>query len=354
VDWISTPSRDRGDGLADLAHDLKKPLAVVRGGAQLLNRRLGRPEPLDRGAIREGLALIEGATGRTTLLLKDLLEAVASGVAGDPALDRRPVDLLRLAQQAAARYQGTTERHTIRVEAADEAIVGFWDPARLDRVLVNLLSNAVKFSPDGGEIVVVEGAWVVLSVADQGLGIPADEIDRVFDRMHRGANCCRARPGDRPGPGGRAPGRRGPRRFDRRRGPGGHWTLRFLSAYAERVTGYPASDFLGVRPRRTWASVIHPEDRAAVYAAVHGAVARGEPFDVEYRVVHADATVRWVHDRSVAVTYPGEDVCIEGVALDVTKRRRAEEERDRLLALSSDLLCTASPDGRLVQVNAEW
>jgi signal transduction histidine kinase len=184
--------------LADLTHDLKNPLAVVRGGAQLLNRRLSRPGPLDPGAVREGLALIESATGRMTLLLEDLLDAVAAGADRNPALDRRPVDLLRLARQAAARYQGTTERHTVRVEAGDATVVGSWDPARLERVLANLLSNALKFSPDGGEVVVVvsvDGGGAVLTVADQGLGIPADDLDRVFDRRYRGANVVGRVPG---------------------------------------------------------------------------------------------------------------------------------------------------------------
>jgi signal transduction histidine kinase len=177
--------------LADLAHDLKNPLAVVRGGAQLLNRRLGRPEPVDPTDLRDGLTQIENASTRMTLLLDELLDAVATGAGGHPIVARRTVDLVRLARQVAARYQSTTEQHVVRVESDADAVVGVWDPGRLERVLANLLSNALKFSPDGGEVVVAvrsDGGWAELAVRDQGLGIPAAEVDRVFDPFHRCGN----------------------------------------------------------------------------------------------------------------------------------------------------------------------
>jgi len=192
---LTTPEEPVGRAyralIGDLAHDLRNPLAVVRGGAQLLKRRLGRPEPVDQATIQEGLAQIEDASARMTLLLDDLLEAVATGAGGHPVVALRPTDLVRLARQAAARYRSTTERHVIRVESDADAVVGFWDPDRLERVLANLLSNALKFSPDGGDVVVAvrpHDGWAELSVSDQGLGIPAAEVERVFDPFHRCGN----------------------------------------------------------------------------------------------------------------------------------------------------------------------
>jgi two-component system sensor histidine kinase MtrB len=192
---LSAPEEPAGRAyralLADLAHDLRNPLAVVRGGAQLLNRRLSRPGSVDPATIREGLVQIEDASARMTLLLDDLLDAVAVGAGGQPVVALRPTDLVRLARQAAARYRSTTERHVIRVASDADTLVGFWDPGRLERVFANLLSNALKFSPDGGEIVVevqTHDGWAELSVSDQGLGIPAAEVDRVFDPFHRCGN----------------------------------------------------------------------------------------------------------------------------------------------------------------------
>src|SRR5437762_1332545 len=78
--------------LAELTHDLKNPLAVIRGNAQLLERRLSRPEPIGLVAVRDGLAQIEAATTRMALLLEDLLDAVSSGGETLPALVPGPMD----------------------------------------------------------------------------------------------------------------------------------------------------------------------------------------------------------------------------------------------------------------------
>jgi signal transduction histidine kinase len=77
------------------------------------------------------------------------------------------------------------------VESAAPSVVGPWDPSRLERVLANLLSNAVKYSPGGGDVVVEiwpAGDWVEVRVRDQGIGIPPDEVERVFEPFHRGGN----------------------------------------------------------------------------------------------------------------------------------------------------------------------
>ncbi|HXI18466.1 MAG TPA: ATP-binding protein, partial [Chloroflexota bacterium] len=84
-----------------------------------------------------------------------------------------------------------TSRHAIRVETDAPALTGSWDLDRLERALDNLVGNAVKYSPGGGEIVVSlaqEGVEAVLSVRDEGLGIPAADQLRLFERFHRGAN----------------------------------------------------------------------------------------------------------------------------------------------------------------------
>jgi signal transduction histidine kinase len=177
--------------LAELAHDLEKPLAVIRAHAPLLDRTLERSDGLDAAELRRDLVRIQAASARLMLLLDDLVDAGAEAAGGVPALAPRPTDLVRLAREVAARHQRATDRHLLRVESAADAIAGVWDPGRLERALSNLVSNAIKFSPDGGDVVLT--LWrsrdgVVLSVRDRGLGIPADDLERVFDRFHRAAN----------------------------------------------------------------------------------------------------------------------------------------------------------------------
>jgi signal transduction histidine kinase len=110
-------------------------------------------------------------------------------------LQRQPLDLVALAQEAILGFPEAHPDHPVRIQAAEPSLVGQWDAARVERVIGNLLGNAVKYSPSGGEIVIEldreerEGTGgAVLRVSDRGLGIPADEIPLVFERFYRGRN----------------------------------------------------------------------------------------------------------------------------------------------------------------------
>ena len=187
--------RQKEEFLTVAAHDLNNPLTAIMGTAQLLRRSAARPGGPDPGQLAAGLAAIEAAASRMARLVANLLD-LAQPQAGHPLeLARGPTDLVALVRQAVAAQQAGTERHRLRVESGEAALVGAWDAARLERVLGNLLGNAIKYSPDGGEIAVTvarevdaAGAWALVIVRDNGLGIPAGDLSRVFERFHRGAN----------------------------------------------------------------------------------------------------------------------------------------------------------------------
>ncbi|MBN1490740.1 MAG: PAS domain-containing protein [Phycisphaerae bacterium] len=104
-----------------------------------------------------------------------------------------------------------------------------------------------------------------------------------------------------------------------------HWTVHFISDGIEPMTGYPASDFVGNRVR-SYAGIIHPDDREAVAQAVHVATERGEAFEIEYRILDATGAVRWVFERGRGTAVQKNGLrFIEGVFFDVTERRQAEE-----------------------------
>ena len=180
--------------LATVSHDLKNPLALIAGQAQLLRRVAEREDVLNATRVNQGLGRIETSVARMNGMIDELLD-IARLEAGRPLeLQRRPMDLVGLARRKVSEYELTTHRHLFRV-AAETELVGEWDAARLERVLDNLLGNAIKYTPDGGVITVIvvrdddeTGHWAVLSVRDPGVGIPAVDVQRIFERFQRAGN----------------------------------------------------------------------------------------------------------------------------------------------------------------------
>lgn len=201
--------RARDEFLSSASHDLKNPLASIKGFAQLLQRRLHRPGDPDIQKLAEGLAHIDDAVTRMTALINELVDVTRVHMGQGVELDIERIDLVAMAERIAAAQQETTQQHCIRVEPLEPEIVGHWDHIRIERVLANLVSNAIKYSPNGGNVTIrisrsnsghsqVSSAlrhshrpaqdWAVLAVQDQGVGIPADEIPRIFERFHRATN----------------------------------------------------------------------------------------------------------------------------------------------------------------------
>jgi signal transduction histidine kinase len=184
----------RDQVLAGVSHDLKSPLTTIRGLAQVLARQVSRaPDPSPN--LRDGLDRIDAATAKMASMMDELLDAARLQMGQPLELNREPTDLIALARAAADVHQRTTERHRIHVEEGPTALVGDWDRARLERVLDNLLTNAIKYSPEGGTITLTvagergaEGGWASVSVRDEGIGIPADDLPHIFDRFYRAGN----------------------------------------------------------------------------------------------------------------------------------------------------------------------
>src|SRR6185437_12318006 len=92
----------------------------------------------------------------------------------------------------------------------------------------------------------------------------------------------------------------------------------------ERISGYPAANFLA-SAKRTLFSLVHRDDRDLVLAAIEGARASQAGFSLEYRITRADGAVRWVLDRGQLVPGPSGRLWLDGALFDITERRAAEE-----------------------------
>ena len=173
------------DFLAMVGHDLRTPLAALKGTTQLMRRRRAYNDQAVETILAQG--------ARMERLLADL-GALTEVEAGGLALRREPFDLRELIEEAAAQARRLSERHEVVVTAPPFPVVGVWDRDRLAQVLQNLLSNAVKYSPNGGVVevrLVADAAEARLAVADRGVGIRAEDVPRLFDRFYRATSTVR-------------------------------------------------------------------------------------------------------------------------------------------------------------------
>ena len=109
------------------------------------------------------------------------------------------------------------------------------------------------------------------------------------------------------------------------------WKVQRVSDEIESITGYPASDFVDAS-KRTIVAVTHPDDREPVDREIREATAAHRPFVLEYRILHADGSVRWVLERGVKTVDRDGVEWLDGIIFDITERRAAEELRMRARA----------------------
>jgi PAS domain S-box-containing protein len=194
---IKEAERVKDQWLSIASHELRTPITSLRGFAQLLERQVRRTEEApNREALMGALATISQQTNRLTSLVNDLLD-VSRIQLGRLELRRRPVDLGELTRTAVTRLAELDPEAGARLhmDLPDRPVPGVWDPDRLDQVLTNLLTNAIKYDPNGGPIEVRlrddEDQAAVISVSDQGIGVPEAEMAALFLPFARAGNAAR-------------------------------------------------------------------------------------------------------------------------------------------------------------------
>jgi signal transduction histidine kinase len=186
--------RARDDLLAVAAHELKTPLTTVLGYTQTLQLRVAREGHYTR-RDQDTLRVIAAQAKRLQRLIDSVLD-LARLHNGQMQIARQVFDLAALARQAVENARLTAARHLIEFHDPDAPIVIQGDSVRLEQVLQNLLDNAVKYSPADGVITVCveqRNAKAVLSVSDQGIGIPEAARAQLFERFFRASNLDRRR-----------------------------------------------------------------------------------------------------------------------------------------------------------------
>jgi signal transduction histidine kinase len=178
--------RTRRQLLADVSHELKTPLAAIRGYAETL----AMPEvSLDEQTRRRYLDIVGDETVKLERIVGDLLD-LARLESGGLTLTCSAVPVARLFQSVADRHERDMLEKQVTLETSMAAdLVEVWcDPARMEQALQNLVANALRHTPEGGQITLIaeptaEGAH--LAVRDTGSGIPEEHLPRIFDRFYK-------------------------------------------------------------------------------------------------------------------------------------------------------------------------
>lgn len=177
-------TRMKEDFLSAAAHDLKTPLTTVVAQAQFLERRAMR-DPSAPADVN-GLQRIVREAQRLSALVTDLLDATRMEQ-GRLVSDREPTDLGALVTNVASRQHGL---HPVEVDVRG-AVVGTYDARRVEQVVENLIENAKKYSPEATPVRVTvfqHDGEARITVRDQGIGIPAADLPRIFERFSRASN----------------------------------------------------------------------------------------------------------------------------------------------------------------------
>ena len=172
----------KSDFVSIVSHEFRTPLTGIQGFSELMKDDLLTP-----AEMKEYAGDIFKDAQRLNRLITEMLD-LDRMEAGRMSIHKEPTDLNAIMSEAAERVAPNSPRHPIHLNLDPELPLVEIDKDKVNQVLLNLLSNAVKYSPGGGTIAVttrVEGTFAHVFIRDSGLGIPADSVEKVFERFSR-------------------------------------------------------------------------------------------------------------------------------------------------------------------------
>ncbi len=179
--------RKKDEFLSVASHELRTPLTTIKGYTQLLTQGAKDLPDDDRVTyLNSVLSEIDRMMGLITELL-DVSRIETNRL----QIERQPIRWLEFLQRRATAFRVQNPSRKINFEADVQETLLVVDPDRMRQVIDNLLSNAIKYSPDHSEVTIratVADRSMLTSISDQGIGIPKDEIPRLFERFHRARN----------------------------------------------------------------------------------------------------------------------------------------------------------------------
>lgn len=185
---LDTTEKEKAEQLrrefsANVSHELKTPLHTISGSAELLANGIVKPED-----VPQFLSRIQSEAKRMTALIDDIIK-LSHLDEGAEDMQREDVDLLAVARREANNLAQTAENAEVKLSVSGESAVINGIPQLLDAIVHNLCENAIKYNRPGGfvhvNVVRHEGAKALLTVEDNGIGIPLEQQERIFERFYR-------------------------------------------------------------------------------------------------------------------------------------------------------------------------
>ncbi len=187
--WIALKQAREADRIKSLllstvSHELRTPLATIKGSTSLL---IAHADQIAADQRLEHLRDIEEEADKLTELISNLLE-MSRIEAGTLHIQPQPVDLVQILRPIISKARMRLKDHIVEVEAPRRPLTCVGDVRRIEQIVANLLDNAAKYSAPNSAITVTlrkEGDDAIVSVADQGIGISEEHIDRIFERFYQ-------------------------------------------------------------------------------------------------------------------------------------------------------------------------
>lgn len=178
----------KNDFISSISHELRTPLTSIKGWAITLKSEEFRDDEL----LIDGLNIIETESDRLAQMVEDLLD-FSRFISGRITLEKEAFNLRDTLNMIATQYSPRAKSNNIKfiLNISDEIQTILADENRIKQVLINLLDNSLKFTPEGGEVFLSaykEDKNIILSVKDNGIGIPEEDLPNVKEKFYRGKN----------------------------------------------------------------------------------------------------------------------------------------------------------------------
>ncbi|MBE6787872.1 MAG: HAMP domain-containing histidine kinase [Ruminococcaceae bacterium] len=182
---LSNSENIKNDFISSVSHELRTPLTAIRGWGETAKMSLGTDEEL----VQRGLDVVLSEADRLSGLVEELLD-FSRMQTGRLSLVSQPMDITLLLKESVDMYVELAKQQNIDLAFAipNDEIVVLGDKNRLKQVFINVIDNAVKYTNAGGQVLVnfdTEEACVRITVKDTGVGIPAEDIDRVKEKFYK-------------------------------------------------------------------------------------------------------------------------------------------------------------------------